>query len=197
MFHQAGAGCPMRKKGKCIFAHGPIELRIKETRRDRWGISSTPPTTITSLVSISSPPNSSQSQSNTTSSTSNTAVNSVEVSKDSTLLLLRLSGGEDVLGAARQIEKVRHFEGSVSDFEKQSSSSTSLQHFHHHSNNTTSSNQNGMNNNSSNNSYIRQQYQLPMAHLHTGPSHTHPPHLSPQYYPQSTSVYFQHQTFGR
>ena len=32
----AGASCPMRKKGKCDFAHGPLELRIKETRRERW-----------------------------------------------------------------------------------------------------------------------------------------------------------------
>mmetsp|Transcript_26611 Transcript_26611/g.59717 ORF Transcript_26611/g.59717 Transcript_26611/m.59717 type:complete len:521 (+) Transcript_26611:320-1882(+) len=32
-----GGSCPMRKKGKCIFAHGPLELRVKETRRDRWG----------------------------------------------------------------------------------------------------------------------------------------------------------------
>jgi serine/threonine protein kinase len=33
-----GAGCPMRKKGKCIFAHGPLELRVKENRRDRWAL---------------------------------------------------------------------------------------------------------------------------------------------------------------
>jgi len=32
-----GTVCPMRKKGKCIFAHGPLELRVKETRRDKWG----------------------------------------------------------------------------------------------------------------------------------------------------------------
>jgi len=32
-----GGGCPMRKKGKCIFAHGPLELRVKESRRDKWG----------------------------------------------------------------------------------------------------------------------------------------------------------------
>ena len=32
----------MRKKGKCIFAHGPIELRVKETRRDRWGTAGFP-----------------------------------------------------------------------------------------------------------------------------------------------------------
>lgn len=32
-----GTFCPMRKKGKCIFAHGPVELRVKEAKRRRWG----------------------------------------------------------------------------------------------------------------------------------------------------------------
>jgi len=32
-----GTFCPMRKKGKCIFAHGPVELRVKEPKRHRWG----------------------------------------------------------------------------------------------------------------------------------------------------------------
>lgn len=32
-----GTICPMKKKGKCVFAHGPVELRVKETKRDRWG----------------------------------------------------------------------------------------------------------------------------------------------------------------
>lgn len=27
----------MRKKSKCIFAHGPVELRVKEAKRNRWG----------------------------------------------------------------------------------------------------------------------------------------------------------------
>ena len=27
----------MRKRGKCIFAHGPVELRVKEAKRHRWG----------------------------------------------------------------------------------------------------------------------------------------------------------------
>ena len=74
-----GLVCPMKKKGKCDFAHGPLELRVKETRRDRWGGRVAPGT----------------------------------VTPDS----LSLSGGEDVLGAARSIEKVRAAEGSVSDFE--------------------------------------------------------------------------------
>jgi hypothetical protein len=32
-----GTFCPMRKKNKCIFAHGPVELRVKEAKRNRWG----------------------------------------------------------------------------------------------------------------------------------------------------------------
>jgi serine/threonine protein kinase len=32
-----GTFCTMRKKHKCIFAHGPIELRVKEGKRNRWG----------------------------------------------------------------------------------------------------------------------------------------------------------------
>ena len=32
-----GTFCPMRKKKKCIFAHGPVELRVKEGKKHRWG----------------------------------------------------------------------------------------------------------------------------------------------------------------
>lgn len=32
-----GVHCPMRKKNKCIFAHGPIELRVKGGKHHRWG----------------------------------------------------------------------------------------------------------------------------------------------------------------
>lgn len=32
-----GTYCSMRKKNKCIFAHGPVELRVKEGKRQRWG----------------------------------------------------------------------------------------------------------------------------------------------------------------
>jgi serine/threonine-protein kinase/endoribonuclease IRE1 len=32
-----GTFCPMRKKNKCVFAHGPVELRVKEAKRQRWG----------------------------------------------------------------------------------------------------------------------------------------------------------------
>lgn len=78
-----GLTCVMRKKGKCDFAHGPIELRVKENRRDKWGRRS---------------------------------YSGVEDES----LLLRLSGGEDVLGAARSIEKIRTNEGSLSEFERSS-----------------------------------------------------------------------------
>ena len=32
-----GTQCPMKRKNKCDFAHGPIELRVKEAKRNRWG----------------------------------------------------------------------------------------------------------------------------------------------------------------
>lgn len=32
-----GTFCSMRKKNKCDFAHGPIELRVKEGKKKRWG----------------------------------------------------------------------------------------------------------------------------------------------------------------
>jgi serine/threonine-protein kinase/endoribonuclease IRE1 len=32
-----GTFCPMRRKNKCVFAHGPVELRVKEAKRHRWG----------------------------------------------------------------------------------------------------------------------------------------------------------------
>ena len=32
-----GTHCPMRQKNKCVFAHGPVELRVKEGKRSRWG----------------------------------------------------------------------------------------------------------------------------------------------------------------
>lgn len=32
-----GTFCSMKKKNKCIFAHGPVELRVKEGKRKRWG----------------------------------------------------------------------------------------------------------------------------------------------------------------
>ncbi len=57
--------CPMRKKGKCVFAHGPLELRVKEARRGKWNGGSSSTTE------------------------------------------LAASGGEDVLGAARNVSRVR------------------------------------------------------------------------------------------
>ena len=32
-----GTACPMIKKGKCVFAHSPCELRVKRGKRNRWG----------------------------------------------------------------------------------------------------------------------------------------------------------------
>lgn len=32
-----GDFCPMKKKSKCVFAHGPVELRVKEGKVGRWG----------------------------------------------------------------------------------------------------------------------------------------------------------------
>ena len=32
-----GTFCPKQKQNKCIFAHGPIELRVKRDKRNRWG----------------------------------------------------------------------------------------------------------------------------------------------------------------
>ena len=32
-----GTFCPMKRKNKCVFAHGPVELRVKEGKRHRWG----------------------------------------------------------------------------------------------------------------------------------------------------------------
>jgi hypothetical protein len=34
--NSGGSNCPMRSKGKCIFAHGPTELRLKECRKDKY-----------------------------------------------------------------------------------------------------------------------------------------------------------------
>ena len=85
----------MRKKGKCIFAHGPLELRVKESRRGKWPLKSVFP--------------------------AQNSYNGEEIPVD-----LRSSGGEDLLGAARSIEKIRAAEGSVSDFEKSSNKKSPL-----------------------------------------------------------------------
>ena len=74
----------MKKKGKCDFAHGPLELRVKESRRDKWG-----QRCAQKAAGLS------------TSTSEETAGCSSEA-----VLSLRHSGGEDVLGAARSIEKV-------------------------------------------------------------------------------------------
>jgi len=35
--NNGGTSCHFRRKNKCIFAHGPVELRVKEAKRNRWG----------------------------------------------------------------------------------------------------------------------------------------------------------------
>jgi len=32
-----GKFCSLKKKNRCVFAHGPVELRVKEGKRSRWG----------------------------------------------------------------------------------------------------------------------------------------------------------------
>jgi len=32
-----GVFCPLKKKNRCVFAHGPVELRVKEGKIGRWG----------------------------------------------------------------------------------------------------------------------------------------------------------------
>ena len=85
--------CHFRKKGKCDFAHGPLELRVKDTRRDKWGH------------------NNKQQQQQQQQNYQNGGTTASSCNVDSSAILLlqmqnRYSGGEDVLGAARSIEKV-------------------------------------------------------------------------------------------
>ena len=106
-----GGGCPMRKRGKCIFAHGPLELRVKESRRDKWGKDSNNNSSgnnMNAVASASSSSSSSFSSPNSLSSRSNNmttaATGSVALASGGDALnVLRFSGGEDVLGAARQL----------------------------------------------------------------------------------------------
>lgn len=79
--------CQFRKKGKCDFAHGPLELRVKDTRRDKWG-------------------HNSRGAAVQSGKSSNGTTSSSDIASGSAPDLLRCSGGEDVLGAARSIEKV-------------------------------------------------------------------------------------------
>ncbi|CAM9833011.1 unnamed protein product, partial [Laminaria digitata] len=62
--------CPMRRRGagKCDFAHGGLELRVRANKRDRWGR---------------------------------------HVGSDGGGVNLDASGGEDTLGAARSIGRIR------------------------------------------------------------------------------------------
>ncbi|CAN0413241.1 unnamed protein product, partial [Hapterophycus canaliculatus] len=71
-----GTLCPMRRRGtgKCDFAHGGLELRVRANKRDRWGRHA--------VASAASPD----------------GVAGVN---------LDASGGEDTLGAARSIGRIR------------------------------------------------------------------------------------------
>lgn len=71
----AASLCPMRKKGKCTFAHGPLELRVKDTRRDKWPV--------TELA---------------------TRESREGAAGEMACPSLKASGGEDVLSAARGME---------------------------------------------------------------------------------------------
>ncbi|CAN0069696.1 unnamed protein product, partial [Discosporangium mesarthrocarpum] len=66
----SGMACPMRRRGagKCDFAHGGIELRVRTNKRDRWG--------------------------------RHVGVDGGSPNPDA-------SGGEDTLGAARSIGRIR------------------------------------------------------------------------------------------
>ena len=87
-----------------------------------------------------------------------------------TILIFSLS--EDVLGAARQIEKVRQHEGSISEFEKQSSPPPHI-HMPHYNHTSTSA---------------------PHGRPPMGPGV--PPH--PMYYhPQNMSTFYAQSNFGR
>lgn len=72
--------CAFRKKGKCDFAHYPIELRIKDTRRDKWNAALQQKQQHGKLI--------------------------IPSIADTSVDWLKSSGGEDVLSAARSIEKV-------------------------------------------------------------------------------------------
>ncbi len=96
-----GATCPMKRKGKCIFAHGPLELRVKESRRGKWPL----PTTWNNNVHNNN--NHTDINTDTPSALSDSTAFGANVSSSSSQRDLRSSGGEDVLGAARSLDRMR------------------------------------------------------------------------------------------
>ena len=78
-------------------------MRVKENRRNRFGLR---PAKEDSIVTTTDDDSNAKPDGNAVNGEINDAY------------LLRMAGGEDVLGAARSIEKVRAAEGSVSSFEK-------------------------------------------------------------------------------
>lgn len=92
-----------------------------------------------------------------------------------------LSFAEDVLGAARQIEKVRQNEGSISEFEKQSSVSCSISNI----------------NSGSNGSHGGGRPVLPQPYPHHlgGSPPPYGPHSHRQQDPSSQQIYYQNPVY--
>lgn len=76
-----GCRCPLRGKGKCDFAHGPIELRVKESKLNKWGKRAN----------------------------QEASIDGEDALIDGGVK--GLSGGEDTYGAARNVEKIRRDDG--------------------------------------------------------------------------------------
>lgn len=88
-----GLSCPQKKKGKCSFAHGALELRV--SRKDKWGKNEYFPRypcidyrNIKELLLI--------------------AMTSEWSDDTAAYYLPRYSGGEDVLGAAQSLGKIQY-----------------------------------------------------------------------------------------
>jgi hypothetical protein len=89
-----GCKCPMKIKGKCDFAHGPIELRVKESKLNRWGIKDAEISEKEKVSEVSE------------------ELGDEHVSMEMREILMKgLSGGEDTYGAARNVEKIRKEDG--------------------------------------------------------------------------------------
>jgi len=129
-----------RRKGKCDFAHGPVELRVKPARRNKWPhpcdhAASSPASSSGAAVG--------RGASDLVATTGGTgggggarvgggggATTSTSATRGATLggagpsvgsdlrAHLRLSGGEDVYGGARHVERLRRDDGK-DEVEKQ------------------------------------------------------------------------------
>lgn len=83
-----GTFCPRRRQGKCDFAHGPFELRVKASRRARWGAAAF-------------------------SASADGWGGRGGVDERGDHPNPRASGGEDTVGAARSVEQLRIEDGKV------------------------------------------------------------------------------------